>query len=58
MAWAVANGRVEPKGHAIIITKGASGSATIDLSMPRSMPFALMSTNPWSSRDDIAFHAH
>ena len=47
------NGRVEPKGNAIVFTKQASSSAKIDPLMAAFNAIALMSTNPWSSRPSI-----
>jgi phage terminase large subunit-like protein len=54
MVLAVANGRVEPKGNAIIVTRRHRNSAKINL--PDGCAFnaiALMSTNLWSSRPSI-----
>jgi len=46
MAWCVANGKVEPKGNASLITKQASGTAKIDPLMALLNAVSLMSLNP------------
>jgi phage terminase large subunit-like protein len=49
------------RANAILVTKQASGSATIDPLMAAFNAIALMSTNPWSSRPehicDLGQHA-
>jgi phage terminase large subunit-like protein len=54
MAYAVGNGKVEPRGNASLITKAASGTAKIDPLMALLDSAAIMATNPESkgSMDD------
>ena len=44
--WCVGNGKVEPKGNAVLMTKQASGSAKIDPLMSLFNAVDLMSRNP------------
>jgi phage terminase large subunit-like protein len=53
MLWAVANVRVEPKGHTILVTKQAWGSAKIDPLMAAFDAIAPMTTNPRSAQPSI-----
>jgi phage terminase large subunit-like protein len=46
MAWCVANGKVEPKGNASLITKQASGTGKIDPLMALLNATSLMALNP------------
>lgn len=46
MSWCVSNAKVEPRGNAILITKGASGNAKIDPLMATFNAISLMDLNP------------
>jgi phage terminase large subunit-like protein len=49
MAWCCGNAKVEPRGNAITITKGGSGSAKIDTLMATFNAVSLMALNPQSA---------
>jgi phage terminase large subunit-like protein len=51
MAWSVANGRQEPRGNAVVITKQASGTAKIDPLLAFINSVALMMLNPVGQPD-------
>jgi phage terminase large subunit-like protein len=57
MDWCVGNGRVEPKGNAVLITKQASGSAKIDPLMSLFTAVDVMAQNPQAGSSDV-FTAH